>query len=116
MPCLTGKDDNIPNFAVRHGNYKLILPKSAHNKCLDMLFNLKTDPYEQRNLIGLKQPTRHAIGKTEHLKILLREWMRRNDNPRSFYTSPRYNVNVKNGALLEVARRKSCPGVDYWER
>lgn len=111
----SGKEINIPNFLVRHGDYKLVLPKASNNKALDMLVNLRTDPHEQKNLLGNKQATRHDIGKAEHLKILLREWMRRKDGSKGFYTSPRYNVQVKNGALLEVAKRRTWQQVDYWE-
>jgi len=63
---------------IRHGDYKLIIPKSSKTKCRDMLFNLRADPLEQRNLLGdQNNVSKLSIGKAEHLKILLREFMRR---------------------------------------
>jgi len=37
------------------------------------------------------------------------------DGPKGYYTSPRYNINVNQGALIEVARRRTWPRVEYWD-
>ena len=74
---LSGKLGEYPNFMVRWRNWKLIITKKRDSKVLDMMYNLKTDPYETRNLLGKngKRASPEHIGKAEHLKILLMEWM-----------------------------------------
>lgn len=43
---LSGELGSEPNFMVRHGDYKPIIPKLASSSIPDMLFNLKRDPLE----------------------------------------------------------------------
>jgi len=112
-----GNDDNVPNFAVVSGKWKLILPKSASHSTVDMLYNLRADPHEKRNLLGFRgsKASPIAVGKAEHLKILLMEWFRRNDGPKKVYTNSRYNINAKGSALVEVKKRRTWRKVDWWQ-
>ena len=79
------------------------------------MYNLRTDPLERKNLLGVRDARRQLVGKAEHLKILLIEWMRRNDGSKGYYTSPMYNVNVDQGAILEISRRRTWSRHDYWD-
>ena len=66
-----------PNFMITKGTYKLIITKLANSTLTDMMFDHEQDPYEMNNLLT-NQTTRHnldVIGKAEHLKALLYEWM-----------------------------------------
>lgn len=64
---------------IRHRDFKLILPKYADSPIGDMMYNLKWDPFEMRNLLGVRTKimSDEIVGKAEHLKILLLEWMKR---------------------------------------
>lgn len=46
----SGKDggDGIPNYMVRHGFFKLTVPKKADLGVIDMMYNLRLDPYETK--------------------------------------------------------------------
>jgi len=44
---IKGKESDIPNFMIRHGGWKLIIPKRPNADTLDMLYNLQDDPYEE---------------------------------------------------------------------
>jgi len=68
-----------PNVMIRHKNYKLILPRMRNSKVLDMLYDLDSDPFELVNLLGHNgmRAKQDVVGKAEHLKVLLIEWMRR---------------------------------------
>jgi arylsulfatase A-like enzyme len=43
--ALSGDLGAAPTLMVRHGSYKLILPRSAKSKVIDMMYNLDSDPY-----------------------------------------------------------------------
>jgi len=77
--ALRGKSGTIPNFMIRHKKYKLIMPKTANSKVIDMLYHLGRDPSEERNLLGKngQSASDRAVGKAEHLRILLIDWMDR---------------------------------------
>jgi len=112
-----GSVGGIPNFMIRHGNYKLILPRLADSGIMDMFYNLTSDPYEMQNLLGNRADSvSHAvIGKLEHLKILLMAWMRRNDNGAyGYYTNSRYNMNIGNGDMAEIRKRRTWKEVNFW--
>jgi len=57
-----------------------------------------------------------AIGKAEHLKVLLLEWMKRNDTPRQFYTNSKYNEWKGARSLLsEINSRRTWRRMDLWK-
>lgn len=56
-----------------------------------------------------------TIGKAEHLKALLVEWMKRNNGERKYYTDSKYNTYVSTGAMWQVRKRRTWRRVNYWE-
>ena len=108
---------SIPNFMVRHGHYKLITTKKKESKVIDMMYDLSVDRYETENLIGMNGMTAgdDVIGKAEHLKILLIEWMRRMNGQKQYYSDPKWNLGEGLGDIEEVRRRRTWRTVDYWQ-
>jgi len=81
-----------------------------------MLYNLNesADPYEMRNLLAIK-PTDAIIGKAEHLKILLVEWLKRNDGgEKRYYSDNKYNLGVGEGDIAEIKSRRTWKTTDFW--
>lgn len=103
-----------PNFMIRKGMWKLIITKKADAPVKDMLFNLRLDPYEMNNLLGDHATTDRQIGKAEHLKILLVEWMKRHDGPDHLYSDPVWNGGEGRGDIKEIMLRRTWRRVDFW--
>lgn len=106
-----------PNFMVRHREYKLLIHKKTSSTKDDWLFNLDNDPYETINLVEEEgRKTDITIGKAEHLRYLLIEWMRRvqNKGRNDFYSNPIYNVGEGQGDITEIMNRQSWPATDFW--
>ena len=114
---LSGHLGKIPNFMIRKGHYKLIITKKVDSKTIDMMYDLKSDPQEMNNLLGVNgdNASLATIGKAEHLKILLMEWMQRNDGPHGYYSDRKYNGLEGNGDIAEVRGRRTWRTVDYWQ-
>jgi hypothetical protein len=96
----------------------LIMTKQASSPIVDMLYNLELDPYETKNLLGSNKgglPDLEVIGKAEHLKALLIEWMTRMDGPERLYSDRRFNLNEGRGDIEEVKNRRTWGKVRYWE-
>lgn len=79
------------------------------------LFDLASDPFETRNL--LKNPgsniSERAVGKAEHMRQLLVEWMGRHDTAEKFYSDGKYNRNI-GGLISEIRNRKSWMTTNFW--
>lgn len=77
-----GRDHHEPGFMIRKGDWKLLLPQYKEGG-LDMLFNLKDDPFEIENLLGDNEPSAsdELLGKAEHLKSLLLQYLARTEHP-----------------------------------
>jgi arylsulfatase A-like enzyme len=115
---LTRSLDDRPNFMIRHGNFKLLIYKKAASTNPDVLFNLADDPFEINNLIngdGLS-PTDASVGKAEHLRYLLLDWMHRVQETANsdFYSEPIYNANEGQGDINEILLRQSWRASDMW--
>jgi len=85
-----------PNYMIRHKCHKLCMIKKHSSPMADVLVDLKNDPDEINNLIGARglSASLDVIGKAEHLRILLLEWMRRNDGGKNgYYSNSEYNVD-----------------------
>lgn len=94
------------------------MTKKAASPIMDMLYNMKLDPYETKNLLGRNKGgslTLEVIGKAEHLKALLIEWMARMDGAANFYSDRRFNLNEGQGDIEEVRNRRIWGKVQYWE-
>jgi len=78
-----GTPKREPAFMIRKGDWKLILPNQASLNVIDMLFNLREDPHELYNLVGLNGTTADdaTIGKAEHLTALLVKYLDELDSP-----------------------------------
>ena len=105
-----------PNLMIRRGQYKMLLPKKSDSAVTDMLYDLKADPFEMSNLLrnGGEGMSNALIGKTEHLKILLLEWMRRMDGSKGYYSDKNFNAGVGNGDIAEIRGRRTWPAVPFW--
>lgn len=114
---MSKKLGEVPNYMVRSGPWKLSMTKLAQSKTLDQLFNLEKDPYEMNNLVGKLGRTApdEIIGKAEHLKCLLMEWMRRMDGDMKYYSRSRYNFGQGRGDIHEIRLRRQWRLVDYWQ-
>jgi Sulfatase len=115
---LAGNLGDQPNFMIRKGQFKLTLPRKADSTVADMLFDLKSDPMEVVNLLRdprsrNRMPRSGIIGKAEHLKILLLEFMQRNNGAGKYYSSPRYHLGGR-GDIKEVSLRRTWEKVNYW--
>jgi arylsulfatase A-like enzyme len=115
---LSGDLDGSPNFLVRHGDFKLFIYKKADSEKQDMLINVADDPFEINNWIRKNgpEPSDYAIGKCEHLRHLLLEWMTRvNGAPDDgYYSDPIQNANEGQGDITEIKNRQSWPALDFW--
>lgn len=105
-----------PNLMIRKGDYVLIIPKKADSEVIDMMYNLRRDPFQMTNLLrdGGSEVTDKIIAKAEHLKVLLVEWLRRMDGSKSYYSSKMYNNYEGNGDIAEVRWRRTWRALDYW--
>jgi arylsulfatase A-like enzyme len=110
--------DNKPNFLIRHGDYKLFIHKQADSNSDDMLINIVDDPFEMNNLIGSGGPAPNAtiIGKAEHLRCLLLDWVGRVDinSEGQYYSNPIYNGGEGQGDMIELFNRQAWPSSDIW--
>lgn len=114
---LTGSLGNIPNFMIRKGDIKLILPKNSESLVTDMMYDLSKDPYETNNLLGrrIDQVDDSIIGQAEYLKILLQEWMVRMDGPKKYYSDNKYNLFEGSGDIAEIRQRRTWKRLDLWQ-
>jgi len=105
------------NFMVAKGDYKLMIAKAASSTTIDMMYHLKSDPYEVNNLLGEvgMKATDAIIGKAEHLRCLLIEWMQRmNGGSEEYYSNPVYNNHEGQGDIKEVSDRQKWRALDFW--
>jgi hypothetical protein len=88
-----------PGFMIRKGDWKLLMPPYKEGG-LDMLFNLTGDPYEIENLLREhgSNASDEVIGKAEHLKSLLLQYLARTGHP----------------DLDEMARRRTWRPLPLW--
>ena len=115
-PPADGKFAKLRNFMVRHGSWKLMIVKLARSRTPDALYNLETDPFEQTNLLSphlQETMTLTDVGKAEHLKCLLLEWLYRRDGSVGWFSDPTHN-SLGRGDILEIMDRRSWPTVDQW--
>lgn len=108
----------LPSFMIRKGHWKLLLPKLRSSRILDMMYDLSKDPYEMHNYLGYNSDdaSDEVIAKSEHLKSLLVEWMKRNDGgDKRYYSDNRYNLGDGEGDIAEIQARRTWRGLDYWQ-
>jgi len=68
------------------------------------------------NLVGryAQSASLAVVGKAEHLKILLIEWMKRMDGPNKYYSDNKYNFGIGIGDVGEIRRRRNWRTVPFW--
>lgn len=93
------------------------MPKLRSSPVVDMMYNLKMNKYETVNLLGRNgmSASEEVIGKAEHLRVLLLEWMNRVTGPKGYYTDKKYNLNVGLGDYDEIHKRMKWRRLDYWQ-
>lgn len=108
--------DERPSFLVRKGAYKLMMQKLASSKEMDMMFNLKNDPFEMDNLLGknaMKADT-STVHKAEHMRCLLLDWMERLDGEKGYFSDPAANYGEGKGDIKEIRNRQQWKEVGFW--
>lgn len=94
------RSTNVPVYMIREGDWKLMVPNRADSRVPDMLFDLKSDPYEMKNLLGssASAASEAVRGKAEGLKAMLVE-----------------NLWAMGDSLVsEVGSRRTWPGSRLW--
>jgi len=72
------RGDVSPNYMIVKDGWKMMIPYSETSEVINALYDLNTDPYEMKNLIG-KNPNRARYAeKTEELRACLLEWLKKN--------------------------------------
>lgn len=110
-----------PNFMIRRGSHKLLLPKNRSSDVIDMMYDLRSDPGEMTNLLSAKNHDSSSgipdavVGKAEHLKILLLENLRRYDRDQQFYSSNKWNLGQGGGDIVEIQKRRTWRAAEYWQ-
>lgn len=68
------------------------------------------------NLLGhnAKNANYDVIGKAEHLKCLLVEWMKRMDGRKGYYSNPAFNMGAGEGDIEEIKNWRTWKEVDLW--
>jgi len=104
------------NFMVVKDNWKLVIPKLESNLSYDQLYDLARDPFEMNNLLGsnAKSASKEIVGKAEHLKVLLYEWMNRMDGSKGLYSNPVFNAGEGRGDITEVQLRRTWNSSPIW--
>jgi len=81
------------------------------------LYNLGRDPWELNNYLGKngKSASDAIVGKAEHLKILLLQWMSKRDGKARYYSDGKYNGDGMRSLMAEVADRRTWRKVNFWK-
>jgi arylsulfatase A-like enzyme len=72
---------NVPAYMVRTVDWKLMIADSPRSAAVDALFDLRNDPYEMRNLLGLPEDRAKYRGRAEEMKERLIGWLQRVHSP-----------------------------------
>jgi len=69
------------------------------------------------NLLGMYGMTARSgvIGKAEHLKCLLMEFMLRKNTPKKYYSDAKYSLKGEKSLLAMVKARRTWKQLDYWQ-
>jgi hypothetical protein len=99
------------HFMVRHGTWKMFIATPASSTTQDMMFDVGSDPFEMQDFLAVGNVMTPAlVGKAEHLKILLLEWMLRNDGSQKYFSQPNGL-----GYTAAIANRRTWRTVDQWQ-
>jgi arylsulfatase A-like enzyme len=74
------RGDEISNYMVLHEGWKLLVPYSESSKVINAMYDMNTDPYEMKNLLGSNPENEKYIDKAEELRGYLLEWLKKNNS------------------------------------
>ncbi|GKZ00527.1 hypothetical protein MPSEU_001005100 [Mayamaea pseudoterrestris] len=103
-----------PSYMIRKDDFKLMIANNPTAPTMDMFVFLKEDPFETNNLLGGQDSqalTSRQIGKVEHLKALLLDWMKRVDGEQFFFSKP---AGGGPNEIQGVTARRTWPKADFW--
>jgi len=72
------RGDISPNYMIVKDGWKMIIPYSKESKVINAMYDLNSDPYEMKNLIGKNPNKKQVAAKAEELKTSLLEWLKKN--------------------------------------
>jgi len=75
------KNDNVPSIMIRTSEWKLMTTHRAGGKNVEVLFDLKNDPFEMNNLLGTNPDRFKYKEQTEILRSKLVGYLRDNNSP-----------------------------------
>jgi len=84
-----------PNLMVRTKEWKYFIPNTSDSKVMNVLYNLKKDPYEMNNLLGNNPKARKYKKQAEYMKSLLVQWLVKTDSPHLSEVRKRDAVSAK---------------------
>ncbi|MBI9017801.1 MAG: sulfatase-like hydrolase/transferase [Phycisphaerae bacterium] len=67
--------DRVPCYMVVSGDWKLFCPHTPESRIVNVLYNLKDDPYEMNNLIGKNPDKLKYAAQVEKMKAMLVSWL-----------------------------------------
>ncbi len=68
-------EDKQPAYMILKDNWKMFIPYSAESSVINVLYNLKEDPYEMNNLLGSNPDRKKYEGKANELRDDLLNWL-----------------------------------------
>jgi arylsulfatase A-like enzyme len=74
---------NNPNYMIRAGNLKFMMPESELANCGSALYDLNTDPLELRNLIHTPVAPELNRKQAELMKARLIQWLEKNESQKA---------------------------------
>lgn len=74
------RGDVISNYMVLSDRWKLMVPYSESSEVINALYDLDTDPYEMKNLLGSNPDADKYKEKAEELRGYLIEWLKKNNS------------------------------------
>lgn len=84
-----------PNLMVRTRDWKYFIPNTADSKLMNVLYDLKNDPYEMNNLLGKNPKAEEFRKQAEYMKGLLIQWLEKTGSPHLAGVQQRDAVGVK---------------------
>lgn len=70
-----------PNLMVRTRDWKYYIPNTSDSPVMNVLYNLKDDPYEMNNLLGKNPKAGKYRKQAEYMKSLLVQWLEKVESP-----------------------------------
>lgn len=69
-------EDKQPAYMILKDNWKMFIPYSAESTVVNVLYNLKDDPYEMNNLLGRNPDKKKYAAKANELRDDLLAWLK----------------------------------------